>query len=117
MIHVHKWAFDGGDPHTMQADRIWPMGRARSEDALLCPGNVASRVHAEEVTSRPIEPCEDEDLIAMLETFETFERLRFEDECSFGRAFVGLPWGRSEIGQGRCDPADRIHFKAPHGDL
>jgi hypothetical protein len=54
------------------------VGRARTEDALLCPGGVSAWMYAQNVATCAIEPGDDNDLIAGMKAPETFEHLRFE---------------------------------------
>src|SRR5687768_3011079 len=76
------------------------MRRARTEDALLRPGGVPPRVHAQDVATRAIEPGEDDDLIAGADAPETLEYLRLEDQPGRRRAFVGLPGADSRSVRG-----------------
>jgi hypothetical protein len=71
-------------------------------------------VHAEDIAAGTIEPGQKDGLIAGTEIPETLEHLRLEDEPGFGRALVGLPGRRLEIGQRRHDSADRPEFEIGH---
>jgi hypothetical protein len=90
MAHPYSSTVDGGDFDAVQADGVRAMGRARAEDALLCPGEVPAWVYAQNVTTCAIEPGDDKDLIAGLKAPATFEHLRLEHQPGFGCAFVGL---------------------------
>src|SRR6185436_3311869 len=105
--YLHSTTVDGGDLRPVQADGVRAVRRARAENALPRPGGVPPRVDAQNVATSAIEPGEDEDLVARPEALESFEHLRLEDQPGLGCAFVGLPGGRFEIGQGGLDPADR----------
>src|SRR5262245_23853233 len=98
IAHLHSSALDGGDLHAVEADGIRAVRRARTEDALLCPGGVPARVHAQDIAPSAIEPGDDDDLIAGPDTPESLDHLRLEHEPGLGCAFVGLPGGRFEIG-------------------
>ena len=98
---------DGEDPDAVQADRVGPVGRAGAEDALLRPGQVAARMHPQDVTPSAIQPREDQDVVADANAVEGLEHGRLEDEPGVGRALVALVWRRRDVGQRRLDRADR----------
>ena len=107
----HSSTVDGGDLYPVQTDEIRAVRRARAEGALLRPGGVPSRVHAQNVATSAIEPSDDDDLIAGPDAPQTLKHLRLEDQPGLGCAFVGLPGGELEIGQGRLDPPDGLHLE------
>src|SRR5262245_15952963 len=112
MAHLHPSTFDRRDLHPVEADRIRAVRRARAEDALPRPGAVPARVYAQDVAAGAIEPGDDDERVAGPDAPESLEHLRLEDEPGLWRAFVGLPGGRFEIGQGGLDPPDDRHLEA-----
>ena len=54
---------------------------------------IAPRVHAEDVSTRSIEPGDDDDLITDPNAPQAFEQVLVEDEKRLRCTFVGLPWG------------------------
>jgi Lactoylglutathione lyase and related lyases len=103
-----------GDLHPVQADGIRAVRRARTEDALLRPGGVPPWVHAQNVATSAIEPCNDDDLIARPDAPEALEHFGLEGQPGLGCAFVGLSGGRFEIGQRRLNPPDGLHVETRH---
>jgi hypothetical protein len=79
IAHPDSSTVDGGDLHTVQADRIRAVRRARAEDALLRPGRVPSRVHTQNVAASAIEPSDNYDLFAGSDAPETLKHLGLED--------------------------------------
>ena len=99
IAHSHSSIFDSGNLYLVQADGIRAMRRARTEDAFLRSGDVPPRVYHQNVAASAIEPRDDNDLIAGVETSEPFKHLRLEDQPGLGCAFVGLPGSRFDIRQ------------------
>jgi hypothetical protein len=63
VAHLGSATVDRHDLHPMQPDRIGAVGGAGSEQALLRPRHVASRMHPQDVAARTVEPGEDDDLV------------------------------------------------------
>jgi hypothetical protein len=60
----------------------------------------------EHVALRPIEPGEDEELIAGLDALQPVEDIRLEDDPRVGGTLVALPGRSRRVCERRLDPAD-----------
>jgi hypothetical protein len=82
------------------------VGRTRVEDSLPRSGQIPARMRAQNVTPRPVEPGEDQDLVALLNAVQSVEEPRLEHEPRLWRAFVGLLGRGSQIPQRRLNRPD-----------
>lgn len=99
--------------------RCSPMGFGRWGDRVLKTPSFALEVSPRGCTVKTsrrgaIEPGDDDDLIAEPDALETLKDIRIEDQPGFGCAFVGLPWGRREIGEGGLDHPNRLQTNTRH---
>src|SRR4029450_7218510 len=106
MAHAHRPAIDFRDLDRVQADGIRTVGRTCAEDALLLSRGISTRVNAQHVAPRAVEPGDEDYLVARPQIAEPFEPPRPEDQPGLRRAFVGLARGRSQVGQRRLDSPD-----------
>ena len=99
-------SLDRQDRHAMKADRIRAILGAGAEHASGGPPEVSSRVDCQHVPARAIEPGEDQDVVADLETLEPLADGGVDHHPRVGRTFVPLP--RRALGrqQGGLHPTD-----------
>ena len=65
----------------------------------------------EHISIGPVEPGEDEQLVARSNAPQGVEHLRIELDPRIGRTLVALLGGRLRIGQRRLHPADRSQLE------
>jgi len=91
---------------TVQADRVWPIGRTGTEHAGKRLAHVVLGMRAQLVAARQVEPGEHHDLIARAQVPGTLRDLLIEADPRPGRAFA-LVRRIVEDPQGRLHPPDR----------
>src|SRR4029453_4510602 len=74
----------------MKAQRVRPVGRSRRKDAREWIARVGPWVHLKDITTRAMEPCDDDHFVANGETVECFRRPREHLEPGVGRSLRSL---------------------------
>src|SRR5262249_48593449 len=102
-------AFECGDRDSVDADRVWAVRGARSEDARKWDVGVSGRVGLEDVSVGEVEPGEQDQCVADADPMERVGEDGIDLEHGFGGALEGLVRGIRRRAQPRVDDADRAH--------
>ena len=105
------------DLDPVEPDRVRPVRRARAEDALQRARLVASRVDLQDVAVAPVEPGEDDHVVARPDPVERLGDLRLEHEPRVRRALVALLGRRGEVRERRLHPPDRPSAESRHPSM
>lgn len=88
--HTQTSALDGGNLDHVQADRIWPVRRTGIEYTRQGSVGIASRVDSQHVALRTVEPGDHDHVVTFMQSVQTVDDSRYEDEPCLWCAFVRL---------------------------